>query len=45
MNNNTIHTIKSYLIDYLKNTVPNFQKKGKMFSCPFEHKHAKKNEL
>ena len=28
------NVIKSYILDYLKKVIPNFTKKGKMFTCP-----------
>lgn len=28
------NSIKSYIIDYLQKVIPNFTKKGKMFTCP-----------
>ena len=34
MDNNSKRQVKKYLMDYLKKVVPNFQMKGKMFTCP-----------
>ena len=34
MDNNSKRQVKKYLLDYLKKVVPNFQMKGKMFTCP-----------
>jgi len=45
MNSNMKHQIRANLLNYLQKNVPNFQKKGKMFTCPFQDKHEKTNEL
>ena len=45
MNHNTKSQIRANLLNYLQKNVPNFQKKGKMFTCPFQDKHEKKDEL
>lgn len=45
MNRNTKIQIKESLLDYLKKTIPDFQKKGKMFNCPFRDNHEKDDEL
>lgn len=37
MNNLIRNQLNPYLLDYLKKTVPDFQKKGKLFTCPICH--------
>jgi len=41
---NKTRQVNKYLLDYLKKTIPDFQKKGKLFTCPQKHLHPEGTE-